>query len=104
MQIGAHPKSKGKGKDSKDKGKERVVRESERGRSEKVLQLSEDRSRKVSMRNETERPCRCRRETSDCKLSSERHSSGRATSLLTARRTRDDVSYGDAMCGENDTM
>ena len=51
--------------------KERVVQESESGRSEKVLLLSEDRSRKVSMQNETERPCRCRTETSDCKLSND---------------------------------
>ena len=80
--------------------KERVVQESESGRSEKVFLLSEDRSRKASIQNEKERPCRCRRETSDCKFSSERHSSGRATSFFTARRTRDDVSYGDAMCGE----
>ena len=103
MQIGAHPKRKGKGKDSKDanggsKGK------NTKNESEKVLLLSEDGSRKVSMRNETERPCRCRRETTDCKLSSERHCSGRSITVLTARRTRDDVSHGDAMCGEKDTM
>ena len=102
MQIGAHPRSKGKDKDSKDKNKSKGKdakndQESESGPSEKVLLLSEDRPREVWMQIETERACRCRRETSDCKLPSERHSSGSAITVLAARRTRDDASHGDAM-------
>ena len=112
MQIGVQPKSKGKGKDSKDtkgrsKGKDAKNEWSKKAKVDDLRRCSSCQKTghvKHQCKNEKERPCRCRRETSDCKLSSERHSSGRATSFFTARRTRDDVSYGDAMCGEKDTM
>ena len=111
MQIGAHPKSKGKGKDSKDKdskdAKGRSKGKDTKNESSKKMKaddLSEDRLREVSMQIETGCPCRYRRETSDCKLPSEKHSSRSAISVVAARQTRDDVSYGDAMCGEKDTM
>ena len=64
-QIGVQPKSKGKDKDGKDA---RIVRESERRRSEKVLLLQRGRSCKVPEQDEIEGPGRCRVETSDCKL------------------------------------
>ena len=92
MQFGANPKSKGKGKESKGKGKDikgkdkakdvkKIVQESEKRRSEKVL-LQQNRSREGRVQTETGRPCRGRRETGGSVATSTRHSSGCAVKCL----------------------
>ena len=108
MQLGANPKSKGKGKESKGKGKgkgkdkakdvKKIVQESEKRRSEKVL-LQQNRSRDGQVQTETERPCRGRRETGGSVATSTRHSSGCAVTVLTPRReTLVNVCHSHALC------
>ena len=73
MQLGANPKGKGKGKEGKGKDiqgqregqgcEKRIVQESAKRRSEKVLLLQQNRSCEGRVQTETERPCRGRRET-----------------------------------------
>ena len=109
--LGANPKSKGKGKESKGKGKgkdikgkdkvkdvKKIVQESEKPRSEKVL-LQQNRSREGRVQTETERPCRGRRETGGSVATSTRHSSGCAVTVLTPRRqTLVNVCHSHALC------
>ena len=74
MQIGAHSKSKGKGKDSKDTGKSKDAKGRSKGKdakNESSKKVKGDDQKRCyycqktghakSVQNETERPCRCRK-------------------------------------------
>ena len=101
MQLGANPKSKGKGKESKGKGKGKDIKGKDKAkdvRNESPKKAKCDDQRKcsstatttghvrVECRQETERPCRGRRETGGSVATSTRHSSDRAVTVLTPRR------------------
>ena len=90
MQLGANPKSKGKGKESKgiDKAKDVKNESSKKTKSGDQRQCfyCNNRSREGRVQKETERPCRGRRETGGSVATSTRHSSDRAFTVLTPRR------------------
>ena len=101
MQLAANPKSKGKrskeGKLGKGKGQgceKRIVQESEKRRSEKVLLLQQNRSCEGRVQTEIERPCRGRRETGGSVATSTRRNSDRAVTVpySPARDTRQRLS------------
>ena len=77
----------------------RIVQESEKRRSEKVLLLQQNRSREGRVQTETEGPCRGRRETGGSVATSTRRNSDRAVIVLTFRReTLVNVCQSHALC------
>ena len=123
MQLGPNPKNKGKGKrEQRQRQRQRqrqghqgqrqgqgcggrIVQESEKRRSEKVLPLQQNRSREGRVQTETERLCRGRRETGGSVATSTRHSSGRAVTVLTPRReTLVNVCHSHALCEQRNVL
>ena len=117
MQLGANPKSKGKGNESKGKGKDikgkdkakdvrnESFQESEMRRSEKVFLLQQNRPREGRVLQATERSCRGRKETGGSIATSTRRNSDRAVAVLTPRReTHVNVCHSHAFCEQRNVF
>ena len=104
MQLGANPKSKGKGKDGKDQGKGKDVRSKGKGKdvkgkgkgkdgkTESLKKAQSDDQRKCSYCHKTGHvKAECRKRLKDLAKAYRdatpgRHNNGRAAAVLTARR------------------
>ena len=103
MQLGANPKSKGKGKDSKgnDKAKDAKNESSKKSKSDdqrKCFYCQKTGHVRAECRKR-ERPCRCIGETGGSVATSTRHSSGRGVAVLSPRReTLFNARHSHALC------
>ena len=96
MQLGANPKSKGKGKDGKNESSKKA---------KNVLLLQQVRPQEGRVQKDTERSCRCREKTGGSVATSKQHSGGRAVAVLTPRReTHVNVRHSHALCEQRNVL
>ena len=115
LQLGANPKSKGRGKDGKGKGKGKDVKGKGKGKDVKTKWSNKARSddqkkwfycnKTGHVKAECRKPCRLRRKAGGRDATSERHSDNDcATAVLAARREpHDDVHSGNALRERRDS-
>ena len=114
MQLGANPKSKGKGKESKGKGKGKDIKGKDKAKdvriesSKKVKsddRLQQNRPREGRVQQATERSCRGTKETGGSVATSTRRNSDRVVTVLTpTRETHVNVCHSHALCEERNVL